>query len=159
MRDPVFWEEGRKEKVATPFDLAVRVARVAETPLTGQALEFLSRCAHQVWDRATPDGYPEEDRAYTDTNTLIQRWRYVRTNAGAIAAVVPASLRNPEEPPTAPWRQALVDLLALRLTGRLLGGESNRAALDVLEATQGTREEIVLQATAFVAQLPETSMR
>ncbi len=158
-RHPSFWEEGRKEKVATPFDLAVRVARAAETPLTEQALEFLARCAHQIWDRATPDGYPEEDRAYTDTNTLIQRWRYVRTNAGAIAAVVPASMRNPEEPATAPWRQTLVDLLALRLTGRLLGGESNRAALGVLEATQGTREEIVLQAAAFVAQLPETSMR
>ena len=57
------------------------------------------------------------------------------------------------------WRQQVVDVASLRLTGRLLGSESNQAALEFLAAAEGNTWERVDQTVALVAGLPESQLR
>jgi hypothetical protein len=157
-------------RLAHPFDYAVRLARITGRTNAGHVCDFLGRTGHGVFDRATPDGYPELDSLYTDSNAMIQRWRYAQDLAGDLAALVPGPWK--QEPArgrgsgadAAPaeegaWRQRVIDVLAVRITGRLLGEASNSAALRLLEETPGRRAERVLRAAPLVAQVPEAQVR
>ena len=115
-----------------------------------------------LFDRATPDGYPEADSAYTDSNAMVQRWRFAQDLAGDIAALVPESWKQEpgkSDPPDDGWSQRVIDLLAIRLTGRPLGETSNAAALQMLNETTGHRAERIQKFAPFMAQLPEANLR
>jgi hypothetical protein len=158
-RHPAFRDPAPKEKVAAPFDYAVRLSRACGEPLPGQILDFLQRSGAGVYDRPTPDGYPEEDSAHAGANATLQRWKFSAENGWALASVVPGAWRSSVEIPTQEDRQDLLDLVSVRLMGRVLGERSNRAALDVLMSCTGGREELALLCASFVSQLPEASLR
>ncbi len=85
-----------------------------------------------LFDHISPDGYPQNSGAYSDSNALLQRWRFVQSQADALNRLVPPHWRM--SPPGArerwPMRwprlsasdqaQRFIDLAAVRLTGRLL---------------------------------------
>ncbi len=156
-RHPAFW--AAPVRMTSPFDFAMRLSRTSGAQQPGAVMEFLQRSGMGGFDRATPDGYPEEDRGWANSNALLQRWRLARRSEGALAGFVPGPWRGGAEPPDDRWRQAVLDAIAVRLTGNLLGENSNRAALDLLAATRGDRREVVRAAAAFVAQLPEANVR
>ena len=124
---------------------------------------FLKHSGMGLFDRVTPDGYPENSDAYADSNALLQRWRFMQTQTAALNGLIPASWRT--LPPAAPEEeddlnhadtpaidpsQRFIDLAAMRLTGRLLSTGSNRAALEVA----GPGESGRVGASAGVRQPP-----
>jgi len=158
-RHPAFWDRRAPDKVCSPFEFAVRLTRACRIPNPWGVIEFLQRSGMGVFDRPTPDGWSEEDVAWTDTNAMLQRWRFVRAFAWGLADVVPPEWRWSQEGWTDAQRQALVDVLAVRLLGRPLSEASNRAALEVLAKATGSRDEVVQFCASFVAQLPEANLR
>ena len=124
-----------------------------------------------MFDRVTPDGYPQSDDAYADSNALLQRWHFMEEQTDALNRLVPKGWRNPPEsapppvnndpgkPPATPvsGAQRFIDLAATRLTGRLLTAASNQAALDILGTDP--KPEQYSQTLLFVSLLPETSLR
>jgi uncharacterized protein (DUF1800 family) len=179
VQDPDFWNA--PPKVATPFDYGMRIARLCRAdalqahlveglPAQPELIEsFLKRSGMGLFDRVTPDGYPENSDAYADSNALLQRWRFMQSRTPALKTLVPLAWRTPPPPPRpedtnlnhvpAPVvdpTQRFIDLAAIRLTGRLLSPGSNQAALDV--AGQGVPLDLE-QALLFVSLLPETSLR
>jgi hypothetical protein len=122
-------------------------------------MSHLQRSGAGIFDRSSPDGYPDEDEAWSDTNAMVQRWRLARESRWALAGLVPGAWRYGDMLPEHRWRQQVIDLLAVRLTGSLLGPRSNEAAHRLLAATGGSRDERVQAIAIFIAQLPETQMR
>ena len=176
-----FWSAA--PKMATPFDYGLRVARLCraslmdlganpdQPPKPDQIGRFLKMSGMGLFDRVTPDGYPEASADYIDSNALLQRWHFMEANLEAINRLVPNVWRKPPVP--APTRvaneiltntpplpedaaQRFIDLAAVRLTGRLLSPASNQAALGIL--AEGTPDQMK-QAILFVSLLPETSLR
>ncbi len=156
---PRFWEPSAPERLCTPFDFAVRLARATGFLRPGPIQDFLQRSAMAPFGRPTPDGYPEEDSAWSDSNALLQRWRLARRAEWELLRLVPGRWRRGEDPPDAAWRQGVIDLVAIRLLGVPLGDESNRSALELLAAAKGGRPEQARLAAVFVAQLPEANLR
>jgi uncharacterized protein (DUF1800 family) len=179
VQDPDFWNA--PPKVATPFDYGLRIARLCRAaalqanltagfPNQPELIEsFLKRSGMGLFDRVTPDGYPENSDAYADSNALLQRWRFMQSRTPALKTLVPLAWRTPPPPPRSEDTslnhlptpvidptQRFIDLAAIRLTGRLLSPGSNQAALDV--AGQGAPLDLE-QALLFVSLLPETSLR
>jgi uncharacterized protein (DUF1800 family) len=170
---PLFWSA--PDRLATPQDYALRLARLlrsADPTEDGsksakpQDIErFLKLSGMGLFDRATPDGYPEQDAAYADSNSLLQRWRFAQNLGGLIGNLVPSSWRQPparSETAVLPENafdapQRLIDLAALRLTGRLLPQASNQAARGLL-GDMPTADE-AQQAIVFVSLLPEANLR
>ena len=178
-----FWSA--TPKMATPFDYGMRFARLCRasvvqsgadpdkaTPNPEQLEGFLKKSGMGIFDRVTPDGYPEDDGAYADSNALLQRWHFMESMSEALNRLVPKAWRTPPAvaprpaanvpygPPTAAdavGAQRFVDLAAVRLTGRLLTPASNQGALDVLGS--GASPEEFTQTILFVSLLPETSLR
>jgi hypothetical protein len=154
-----FWDDGLEEKLATPFDFATRLSRACGVRLPWQVIELCQRSGAGLYDRSTPDGYQEEDRAWSSTNAMLQRWKFSRDAGWALASVLPKSLRWNDAAVTAEERQLLIDLAAGRLIGRVLSESSNAAALRVLAACTGDRNALAMQAVQIVAQLPEANLR
>ena len=170
---PLFWSA--PDRLATPQDYALRLARrlrsTDQTPdgsksVKPQEIErFLKLSGMGLFDRVTPDGYPEQDAAYADSNALLQRWRFAQSIGGLINNLVPESWRTPPartERTTLPEAafdapQRLVDLTALRLTGRLLPETSNRAAREMLGENPTPQD--AQQTILFISLLPEANLR
>jgi hypothetical protein len=163
---PEFWNA--PQKVATPFDFGMRLARLTRAAFVQEGMDpdqamkpewmedFLRRSGMGLFDRVTPDGYPENNGAYADSNALLQRWHFMENEHGALQRLVPVAWRAVSPNESADPAQRFVDLAAVRLTGRLLSDASNRAALEVLG--QGSQTEMN-QTMIFVSLLPETSLR
>ncbi len=155
---PAFWASART-RLAKPLDFALRLDRAAGRIDPWQLGDFLQRCASGVFDRSTPDGYPELDAEYADSNAMLQRWRYARDAVWALASLVPDRWRYTSEDLDPRRAQAVTDLIAVRLTGRVLGETSNRSALEFLSALPGSPDERIRDLAAFIAQLPEAHLR
>jgi uncharacterized protein (DUF1800 family) len=169
-RHPAFWasETGAPkgsfpaQRMAHPQDFAIRLSRVARHINPGQAADFLSRTGQNLFDRATPDGYSELDSDYTDSNAMIQRWRLAQDFGNDLAALVPEAMKKEPDAKAAPdegWGQRVVDVLAIRLTGRVLSATSNEVALKMLGEIEGKRVERIQKFAPLMAQLPEAHLR
>ncbi|MEM7166931.1 MAG: DUF1800 family protein [Planctomycetota bacterium] len=160
-RHPDFWRRELPPRVATPLDYGLRLTRICGDQRVGTLNGFLNRSGMALYDRATPDGYPDEDHAYADSNAMLQRWRLARQQEWRLLALVPpAWVRVGEAKRDAAWRQRVVDYLAMRVTGRLLGKRSNEAACGFLRSVQseGARKQI-LEVAKLICQLPEANLR
>lgn len=157
------FERGGVERLAHPIGFALRLGRTTGHVNPWGVGDYLQRSGVGLFDRSTPDGYPEEDSAYTDSNAMLQRWRFVQEMWWQLVDVLPGEMRwgdLPErEEETLEWAQRVIDTLAVEVTGRVLSAESNEAAMKVVREGAGPKQERLQTLMPFVAQLPEFSLR
>ncbi|MGH7132797.1 MAG: DUF1800 domain-containing protein [Phycisphaerales bacterium] len=159
-KHPTFWSA--PDRVAQPIDYAVKMSRMSGSPNVNSGNDYLRRSRQGLFDCATPNGYSDKDADYVDSNAMLQRLRLARESMYNIATVVPNNWRYagdkdanlPED-----WNQRVVDVIAVRLTGRTLGEASNGAAMKIISETEGNRDTRVREAAVFIAQSPEASLR
>ena len=162
---PVYAADSVTPRLSHPLTFATRLLRLADSQGDYLIYEFTRRSGFGVFDRETPDGYPEEDEAYADSNAMLQRWRLAGDLESNYYRLLPESLRNPpadakgDAGAMAAWHQRVVDELAVRLTGRLLSERSNAAVLAVLADSELETWRLVRLAGTLVAQMPEVSLR
>ncbi len=176
-RHPAFWKAARANaagggRLSHPTDYAFRLARTAGGGsgwMNPQEIgNFLDSSGRGLFERATPDGYPELDTESMDSNAILQRWKLASKCDYALADGLPPNIRWSNDPINADLRQTIVDIIAIRLTGRVLGESSNTQALHVLEESQPTlpakpddlsRDIQIKTVATFIAQLPEANVR
>jgi uncharacterized protein (DUF1800 family) len=148
-----------RPRVATPMDYGIRLARVTGIDYPGNVNDFLARSGQSLFNRITPDGYPQNDASYSDSNAMLQRWKLSHDVEWNVFTVAPRSLAwvKPSDPDA--WAQQVIDAYAIRLTGGLLGASSNKASLDLLNKTTGENEARMRLLAPFIASLPEASTR
>jgi uncharacterized protein (DUF1800 family) len=157
---PEFWSTDAPPRLTTPLDFALRLGRATDLyPVSSALGAYLRRSGMAMFDRATPDGYPEEDQAWVDTNALLQRWRLANDIPWAVRELIPDGMRRAPAGEVERWRQRMVDVAAIRLTGWPLGEESNAAALEWLEETGGPAWQQGDRAALMVCRLPEASLK
>src|SRR6185436_4862833 len=111
--------------------------------------DFLRSCGMGMFDCPTPNGYPEQDERYADSNAMLQRWKLAKGQEWRLSCLVPGPWRWQEGADRTRWMQDIVDVIAARLTGRLLAHESNASALDLLAASQGDMNRRMMDLAAF----------
>ena len=159
-RHPAFWREASRRRVRTAgFRRSAGTCDGRDQRAVG---EFLQSSGYGLFERATPDGYPENDADAMSSNALLQRWRLARRAEWQLVSFVPGDLRHVDrrrDAPTDDEARRIIDIVALRLTGRVLGAASFAAAMDVLAGTTGQRDERVRAVATFIAQLPEAGLK
>lgn len=161
-RHPVFWREASVRRIAHPLDFGIRMARITGETNAHAVGEFLQASGQGLFERPTPDGYPENDADSMSSNVMLQRWRLARRAEWQLVSLLPGELRYVDrrrDAPTDDEARRIIDLVALRLTGRALVERSFAAARDVLSGTSGQRDERVRAVATFIAQLPEAGMK
>ncbi len=154
---PAFRDAG--PRIARPLEYAVGQCRVSRHFQPWQVADYLQRSGTGLFGCSTPDGYPSDDASYSGSNAMIQRWRFAGGRQWQLAGLVPNRWRYSQTLPEAQWSRLVTDVIAVRLTGRMLGEASNQASLDLLAARNGTRDERVRALATFIAQLPEANLR
>ncbi len=157
-----FWASRSQPRFTKPAEFALRLMRKTGTADPGAMHAFLQSSGHQLFDRETPDGYPEADADYADSNSILQRWKFAHSQRNQLAALLPGSLRQlPEDVDQRPaWRQAVIDQLALSLTDSPLSAQTYEAAERLLaELEDLPKDEAIKTLAAFIAQCPEAQMR
>lgn len=162
---------GLSPRLSQPLEYAVSLQRVAGVDESSKPSNYLRSAGFGLFDRETPDGYPQDDESYADSNAMLQRWKYAQSLENDLAKLIPGPLREPpkvaegqEDSPEAKaarsaWHGAVVDALAVRLTGRPLGERSREAAVRVLDETGSDPNTKGRMIAALVAQMPEASLR
>jgi uncharacterized protein (DUF1800 family) len=156
---PAFWTP--PVKIASPIDFGVRLARMAGLTNPGPVAELASKSGMGMFDRATPDGYPDTDGYYASSNALLQRWHFAQNIQNNFLAdgLIPDAWKPADNAWDPDTTQRLVDLAAVRITGNVLSPNSNEAALKLIaESPENTASRLHLLAT-FLCQVPETSLR
>jgi len=159
---PAFWREAAARRVAHPLDYGVRLARITGETNAHAVGEFMQSSGRGLFERATPDGYPEPDADSMSSNAMLQRWKLARKAEWQLASFVPGELRHVDskhDAPTDAEARRIIDTVALRLTGRVLSERSFGAASDVLSGTTGQRDERIRAVATFIAQLPEAGLK
>jgi len=157
--EPAFWAS--PVRVASPVDFSVRLARMAGLANPGPVNDLASHSGMGMFDRATPDGYPDADGYFTSSNALLQRWHFAQIVQNNFLAngLIPNDWKPADHQWDSTTTQRLVDLAAVRITGDVLSPSSNDAALQLIAAApENTDARLHLLAT-FLCQVPETSLR
>jgi uncharacterized protein (DUF1800 family) len=158
-QEPAFWSA--PAKVASPIDFSVRLARLAGLNNPGPVNDLLSHSGMGLFDRATPDGYPEADGYFASSNALLQRWHFAQTIQNNFLAngLIPDAWKPADHQWDAAATQRLVDLAAFRITGNVLSPDSNNAALQLIASAPANTDGRLHLLTTFLCQVPETSLR
>ena len=154
---PEFWAAMDKPRVATPLDYGIRLARSAGLTNPRPLIEYLERSGMGIFDRATPDGYPEGDENYANSNSLLQRWQLAHRLEKNLFQLVPQQWRQSAN--DRQWESNLIDLLSAELIGRPLSPASRQAALKVLQVPAENDDGKVQRVATFISQLPEYNLR
>jgi uncharacterized protein (DUF1800 family) len=155
-----FWDEGLQPKLSTPIHFAIGLARASGDANPHRILDFLKRSSANLFDRETPDGYPEEPDHYANSNAMLQRWRFAKELEESLLRLVPQPWKKPDLEFTDAIAQRIIDVCSNRLIGQNLGDRSNQAALQIAMANaQANSRDRVQALVTFITQLPEVQMQ
>ena len=156
---PDFWAS--TGKIANPIDFGVRTARMARSTDPSPVNTFLTASGMGMFDRATPDGYPEDNGYSANSNALLQRWHFAKSveNSFVSGKLIPDSLRPTDTGWDATTTQAIVDHAAVRMTGNVLGDSSNEAAQKLIASAPPNTDLRLHTLATFICQLPENSLK
>ncbi|MEM1210322.1 MAG: DUF1800 family protein [Planctomycetota bacterium] len=156
-------------RLQRPLEHGVGLARLTDPGNSWRLINFLKRTGDGLFDRETPDGYDADPQSYANSNAMLQRWRLAQELEWHLANTLPRTMWAPRDHPRwdqlpddqrqAQWSQAVIDVLAIRLTGEPLGERSNQAALEVLAIAPDNADQRARVIATFVAQLPEAQQQ
>ena len=158
-QSPEFWATRTRPRLATPLDFSLRLARLAGFVRPERINDFLKQSGTGLFDRATPDGFPEADGEYANSNALLQRWRLAKEMEPQLLGLLPDGWTDPAFLADPANRHRLVDFAAQRVTGGLLAAASQEAAEQVVEKTQAAGPDKAALLLSFLCQLPEANLR
>jgi uncharacterized protein (DUF1800 family) len=157
--EPAFWTAD--PKVATPLDYGVRMQRMSGVRSPGALNEMMSRSGMGLFDRFSPDGYPEADGYYSNSNGLLQRWHFAQVvqNSFLNNGLIPTGWRPNDAQWDAASTQRVIDLAAQKITGDVLSDSTNSAATELLASAPPNTETRIRLLALFLCQSPETNLR
>lgn len=146
-------------RLASPLDYGVRVLRIVESRDVDALQELLNRSGRGLFDCETPNGYPENNGAFADSNSLLQKWNFARRIEEALGRAIPSTLWAGDALTKPGANEKLIDFAAIRLTGRLPEPDSRKAQLDLLAEQVPDPRLKMLQLASFILQSPEAQVR
>ncbi|MEM6551755.1 MAG: DUF1800 family protein [Planctomycetota bacterium] len=162
---PAFASAIHTPRLAQPQPYAIGLARTAQTNDPHAVDRYLNAAGNRLFDRETPDGYPDTDTDYADSNAFIQRWKFAHNLRYHLTNTIHAHLRDapqnakPGSPEYEAWANRIIDLLALRITGQPLSPRSHQAARKLLAQTKHHGYNQIKPLAVFIAQTPDASLR
>jgi uncharacterized protein (DUF1800 family) len=151
-----FWDSMGEEKLATPLDYSMRIARMLNHYESGSYHGFLQRSGMGLFEKSTPDGYPEEPQAYADSNALLQRWHLAKEIAWNTYNHINQSWQVGNNP--AQNGIMLAELTAYSLTGKMLEPRSEQAVTELIKTTD-PKKLWSPGLSALILQLPQMQYR
>jgi uncharacterized protein (DUF1800 family) len=119
------------DKVKRPFEAAATILRATGANFTNPNNTFwyyYESAGQALFSRRSPDGYPDRKSDWSNTTSLMQRWRFANLLVQGYLGNITVNLVS-QMPGGTTTPNAIVDFWINRLLGRPLDPASNRAAI------------------------------
>jgi uncharacterized protein (DUF1800 family) len=128
-QSPELMRASMDHKLLQPVEFGICSQRSIDARHPWSIIGLGDRSGRNLFDRSTPDGYPEENEEYSDSNSQLQKWSYVKEIEAHFVRDLPWEWFEKERLAQPDHRAAVIRAVALGRTGRPLG-EASVAALD-----------------------------
>ncbi|MFU8892176.1 MAG: DUF1800 family protein [Luteolibacter sp.] len=99
----------RAKKILPPVEFAVATQRAAVAFHPWSVIDLADRSGRNLFDRASPDGFPESNDEYADSNYQLQKWRFCKQIEWQLRGGIPGPAFHVDALADASRRDALID--------------------------------------------------
>ena len=156
---PRFMAADSEGKLMTPVEFGVAHQRAAGSLHPWPVIGLGARSGRNLFDRASPDGYPEANEEYADSNYQLQKWSYCKELEQAFSATLPHGWFDAELLEDPHHRDALIDHAFTARKGREPSVSTREALHAILQhdiADQTQRRRLF---ASFLHMMPEYQTR
>ncbi len=158
---PELMQRELEPKFLKPVEFGIAVQRTADSYHPWHVINLGDRAGRNLFDRSTPDGYPEANSEYSGSNFQLQKWRFAKDLEGEFGDALAWSWFDKEPMQDPAHREKVIRNAALVLLRQELGPNSFAAAKKVMEQAakiedHNQRRRLL---AVFLEMLPENQSR
>ena len=146
-------------KLLQPVEFGLFAQRAAGALHPYSVATLGERSGRNLFDRASPDGFPETNEEYADSNFQLQKWNFCREVEQQLAGSWPADWFEPAALAEEKSRDLLIDFTSLARLGQPLAPASREALHQVLQhelPDAATRRHLF---ASLLSMMPEAQVR
>jgi uncharacterized protein (DUF1800 family) len=159
VESPRFMAVNAPEKLMTPVEFGIALQRTCSGMHPWSVIGLGDRSGRNLFDRASPDGYPETNEEYADSNYQLQKWSYCKEVADVLDAPLPSSWFEAELLKLQAHRDALIDHAFAACKGRPPSAASRSALHAILQQDVADQEQRRSLFASFLHMMPEFQTR
>lgn len=156
---PDMMATSRAEKIMPPVEFAVATQRTASSIHPWSAINLADRSGRNLFDRASPDGYPEDNDEYSDSNYQLQKWRFCKELEWQLRGHFPHSAFHKDARSDESRRNALIDLAYAARAGTPPSPSSRTALHQILSQPITDENQARNLFTSVLHMMPEFQSR
>lgn len=149
----------REEKILPPVEFAVATQRAAGALHPWSIIDLADRSGRNLFDRASPDGFPEGNDEYADSNYQLQKWRFCKQIEWQLRNGIPGSAFHPDALADEARRDALIDFAYAARNGSPPTPTSRAALHQILAQEIPDENQRRNLFTSFLHMTPEFQTR
>jgi uncharacterized protein (DUF1800 family) len=146
-------------KLLHPLEFAVATQRCALAASPGHVVTLTDRSGRGIFDRASPDGYPEACAEYADSNYQLQKWNFCREIEAPLAATLPLGWFDAKLLESAAHRDAVIDAATHARFGAPPASATREALHQMLTQPVADPTQRQRLFAAFLHMTPEAQFR
>jgi uncharacterized protein (DUF1800 family) len=159
VQSPEFMAADPPAKLLTPIEFGVLAQRAAGSFHPWSVIQLGDRSGRNLFDRASPDGYPENNSEYADSNYQLQKWSYSKELGSPLSANLPWNWFDAEKLKDTTHRDAVIDHAMAARRGKTPQASTREALHAILmEEVSDHNQRRVLFAT-LLHMMPEFQSR
>ena len=148
-------------KLLQPVEFGIVNQRVVNSYHPWRVMSLGDRAGRNLYDRASPDGYPEENEEYTGSNFQLQKWLFAKDLEQKFGEAIPWHWFDQKALASPDYQAALARALAMQLTRHPLEPAAALALTKMILqaeplADQNQRRFLL---ASFALMLPESQTR
>jgi uncharacterized protein (DUF1800 family) len=159
VKSPHFMAVNLAPKVMTPIEFGVSAQRVSRSIHPWSVIGLGDRSGRNLFDRASPDGYPETNEEYADSNYQLQKWSYCKELEQSFANALPQDQFDKEKIKDASHRDAVIDQAYATHRGSAPSAASREALHSILSQEIADPNQRRILFATFLHMMPEFQSR
>lgn len=159
IRSPHFMATDAPPKVMTPVDYGVTMQRISSSLHPWSVIGLADRSGRNLFDRASPDGYPEKNEEYADSNYQLQKWSFCKELEQSFGNFIPANWFDKEKLKDAAHRDAIIDQTLAARRGAAPSANTREALHAILSQEISDPNQHRILFTSFLHMMPEFQIR
>ncbi|MBJ7396941.1 MAG: DUF1800 family protein, partial [Akkermansiaceae bacterium] len=159
VKSPHFMAVNLAPKVMTPIEFGVSVQRVSRSIHPWSVIGLGDRSGRNLFDRASPDGYPETNEEYADSNYQLQKWSFCKELEQSFANALPQDQFDKEKIKDTNHRDAVIDQAYATHRGSAPSAASREALHSILSQEIADPNQRRILFATFLHMMPEFQSR
>lgn len=159
VKSPHFMAVDLAPKVMTPVEFGVSMQRVSTSMHPWSLIGLADRSGRNLFDRASPDGYPENNEEYSDSNYQLQKWSFCKELEQSFANALPQYWFEKEKLKDSVHRDALIDHAYATRRGAAPNTASREALHAILSQEIADQNQRRILFASFLHMMPEFQSR